>query len=94
MAALQSAVAGAVLASGLVAPAFAEGSNGGETSAGGQFMSSYTRVPPAAAMDARRVAAPRRSSTRTPSSLSEAIAMGTISPSEAASLQSVLDAQH
>jgi hypothetical protein len=84
--------AGAILASSL--SVLAESSSGGETNAGGQFMSSYMHSRPATASVRRPVGAPRRDPNRAPSSLLEAIASGAVSPSEAAALQSVLDNQY
>jgi hypothetical protein len=72
--------------------ALAESSDGGRTSAGGLFMSSYTR--PAVAPGRARAAPPRPRRGQAPSSLGEAVSIGAISPSEAANLQALADTQY
>ena len=68
------------------------GSDGGRTTAGGLFMSSYTPMPVQSVRAPARARAPRRS--HAPASLSEAVSLGALSPSEAASLQSIADSQY
>jgi hypothetical protein len=72
--------------------ALAESSDGGQTQAGGLFMSSYTQGRPSAVP--ARIPGPRRSAARAPSSLLEAVSIGALSPSEAASLQTIVDTQY
>ena len=72
--------------------ALAESSDGGQTNAGGLFMSSYTRP---AVPSARARATPSRSRRgQAPTSLAEAVSIGAISPSEAASLQALANTQY
>ena len=88
------AVANVIVAASCTNPTFAESSDGGQANAGGRFMSSYSRGPVASALGPARLPVPRSRRTRSPSSLSDAISMGVLSPSEAASLQAVVDAQY
>jgi hypothetical protein len=86
-----SAVAGVVLAACFSTLARAESSDGGRTTAGGLFMP-YTSSPLQPVRAPARARAPRRS--HAPASLSEAVSLGALSPSEAASLQSIADGQY